>query len=228
MTKTLDARKRSRACKIDQATGVRDCAAAKIGQPACCGDVCRGLQGPLVSPEILIQRECLTRHLLPRAEPVPCESDPETGRFKCCGRDPRWCGEHEACARVWMPAKIAYRSSHPRWCRKKCRAAVQCPLGNCFASFSTVSSEARLHEYAGIHGADKGAGNFWELAALALIRERPHPKQLHERDELASALRAGLKQDSGEPHVEALINESKVVTAPNFTVETIAPVRATE
>jgi hypothetical protein len=188
MTEALSTRKRARACRIDKTTGQRNCAALQVDQPACPHGVCCGKAQALVGQDILRQREALTRHLRPRLEPVACKRNAETGCFDCRGRDPRWCFETNACARVWSPAKMGYRATRPRRCRTKCRAAVPCPPGHCFASVSTVSSEVRLHEYAGIHGAEKGAGNYWELAVLELTGERPHPVRLLERDVMATEL----------------------------------------
>ncbi len=186
MTETLSARKRNRACKTDKATGQRNCAAVKVGQPGCPDGLCCGKDRELVDPAILQQREILVRHLRPRLALSPCKQDPETGQFECC--NPDRCHQHDACARVWAPAK-SYRPSRPRRCRKTCRAAVRCPAGQCFGSFVTVTSEAYLHEFAQIHGREDGAGNFWELAGLQMAGERPHPQRLVERDIMARELR---------------------------------------
>jgi hypothetical protein len=169
MTQTLHARKRTRACRTNKNTGVCNCAAAKLDQPACPPGACRGMETPLVLERILAQRESLTRHLRPRLKPHAREQQANAA------------------------AATMYRPSCPRRCRVGCRAAVPCPPGQCFASLRTVLSEARLHEYAGIHGAKNGAGNFWELATMELVGEQPDLKRLHERDDLASALRARLQ-----------------------------------
>jgi hypothetical protein len=56
-------------------------------------------------------------------------------------------------------------------------------LGECFDSACGATSEARLHEYAAIHGGG--------------TKGRPHPKALVERDELVSALRVA--SSKGQP-----------------------------
>ena len=194
MSQPLGTDKRSRACKTCKKTGARNCAAAKLDLPICPDGKCHGLEAPITDVNILHQREALTRHLRPRKMPASCRRDPETGYFQCMHPlGNRWCLEHDDCARACNPPKIAYQPSRPRRCRKKCRASVPCPSGQCFASFSSVTSEARLHEYAGIHGKDQGAGNYWELAALLPIGERPHPARLDERNDMVRVLRTNLR-----------------------------------
>jgi hypothetical protein len=164
MSQTLAAHRRKRACKICKKTGVRNCAAAKLGQPLCPQGECQGMHAPLIDPKILQQRDYLTRHL---------------------------CRPIARSAKSTIPTKIAYRPIRPRRCHnKKCRSAVPCPHGQCFASFATVMSEAQLHEYAGIHGAGEGAGNYWSLAGLVTVGERPHPGRLNDRDDMVRELRS--------------------------------------
>jgi hypothetical protein len=164
MTQTLAAHRRKRACKICKKTGARNCAAAKLGQSLCQQGECLGMQAPLVDPKILLQRDYLTRHLCPRTT---------------------------VSAKPTIPSKISCRSIRPRRCRNKnCRSAVPCPHGQCFASFATVMSEAQLHEYAGVHGARDGEGNYWSLAGLATVGERPHPGRLNDRDDMVRELRS--------------------------------------
>ncbi len=169
MSNTLYARKRKRCCRVDKTSGVRDCAAAKLGLPACGGKHCAGKERALVPESILRQREYLTRHLRPKSS-----------------------------------AKKAtiYKPSRPRPCRwdtagtgRKCSAAIPCREGHCIRDFRNALSEPRLHEYALFHG-PRGAGNFWELAALSSIGERPHPATLDERDDKVRAMRANLRGDS--------------------------------
>jgi hypothetical protein len=171
MSKTLNAHKRSRACKSDKVTGVRNCAATKLGDPACPACVCRGKEHALViRPDIhhiFQQREILTRHLRAKSIKLSTRADVH------------------ASSRMGGP-------SYPRRCRKHCRAGLQCPAGQCFASFTTVTSQARLHEYAAIHGAQSGAGNYFELVAMEMSGEQPHPGHLYDRDEMAAELRSNL------------------------------------
>jgi hypothetical protein len=168
MTNTLYTRKRSRSCRTCKDTGQRDCAAAKLDLAPCEG-ACRGKEMPLVSAETLQQREYLTRHLRPM-------SQAET-------------------------PKIRYRPSKPRRCRwldraagiRKCRAGVPCPLGRCHGGFLDAVSDSRVHEYAQLNG-PRGVGNYWELAALCKVGERPDPSRLDDRADVAREIRCNLRQ----------------------------------
>jgi len=194
MTDTLCAGKRKRACRTSRSTGRRNCAALKVGQPACPDGACRGKDQALVGHGILRQREALTCHL-PKAK-IFCRCDPESGVLVCRHNSSLCFARNQctsptrgprSCRRIEPQTK---RARHDGTDRFECRAAVPCPPGHCFARFGSAVSEVGVHEYARIHGAKDGAGNYWELAALALAGERPHPARLLDRDEMCRELRA--------------------------------------
>ena len=164
MSKILGAGKRQRACKTCKATGARKCNAAAVGLEPCAGD-CRAKLYPLASSATLQQRAYLTRHL-------------------CAGPE-------EPTASVYRPRKPPRCPMNEKLGRRKCRAALQCPIGRCCASYKEAVSEERLHEFAQFHGRD-GAGAFWELAALETAGQRPNPGQLNDRDEMVRAERTRL------------------------------------
>jgi hypothetical protein len=155
----------------------------------------------------------MTQSLVARKRTRACKIHPQTGQRNCAAMklgQPR-CADGVCCGKDHpltdptiyqqrltvtqhlrsMPDKSGTetRIIQPRQCRKKCRAGVKCPIGECFASFANTVTEARLHEYAQVHGREAGAGNYWELAALELAGERPNPDRLIARDAMAAQLR---------------------------------------
>jgi hypothetical protein len=162
MSSTLVACKRERACRVNNTTGRRNCAALKVGQAECPEGSCCGKQGALLDTSVLQQRVFLTRHLCSK------------------GVRPRSC------------RRLEPMTKHPRHDgtdRFRCKAAIHCPAGRCHARFHSAVSEAGLHEFAGVHGRKSQAGSYWELAALPAAGERPDPGRLIDRDEMCRAAR---------------------------------------
>jgi hypothetical protein len=82
------------------------------------------------------------------------------------------------------------RPARPRACRLGCcRWASSginkpCAPGACRASFKNLRTGSDLDSYARIHaGRDRGAANFYQLAALDLAGESPDFETLHQRAE---------------------------------------------
>jgi hypothetical protein len=78
---------------------------------------------------------------------------------------------------------------------RKCRAPIPCPPGRCCRGYLEALTESRLREYSQILGPE-GAGNFWELGALASVGERPDPGRLDDRNDMVRELRS--RQNASE------------------------------
>ena len=97
------------------------------------------------------------------------------------------------CQREYLTRKLlgGRQAIHcrPGQCRSLRHRGLSCPTGQCFAKTQSVSLDARLNDYARVHGhRDKAGAHYWQLAASAKLGRNHDPGLIHDRADLGDRI----------------------------------------